>query len=81
MTDHHHFFELLGRDVSALLGIAEYLDVLGRDRVASLVRTVTFSIENTVNDLRHDLLHLPRHIKPRVATRRARQPRASDPTA
>jgi hypothetical protein len=78
MTDHNHFFVLLGRDISALLGIAEYLEMLGRDRVANLVRTVTFSIEQTVNDLRHDLLHLPRCNKPKLTARRVRRKRASD---
>lgn len=78
MTDHNHFFVLLGRDISALLGIAEYLEMLGRDRVANLVRTVTFSIEQTVNDLRHDLLHLPRRNKPKLTARRVRRKRASD---
>lgn len=73
MTDHNSFFDLLGRDVSALLGIAEYLDVLGRDRVASLVRTVTYSIEQTVGDLRRDVLHKPRRSKLKVTTRRARE--------
>jgi len=67
--------------VSALLGIAEYLEVLGRDRIANLVRTVTFNVEQTVNDLRHDLLHLPRRNKPKVAMRRVRRKRASDVVA
>lgn len=74
MTDHNSFFDLLGRDVSALLGIAEYLDVLGRDRVASLVRTVTYSIEQTVSDLRHDVLRKPRRSKLKVTTRGGREP-------
>jgi len=74
MTDHNSLFDLLGRDISAMLGIAECLDVLGRNRVANLVRTVTFNIEQTVNDLRHDLLHAPRRNKPKVTTRRDRAP-------
>lgn len=69
MTDHTPFFDLIGRDVSALLGIAEYLDVCGRNRVASLVRTVTFSIERTVNDLGHDLLHRRHSHKPKAFSR------------
>ena len=73
MTDHSPFFDLIGRDVSALLGIAEYLDVCGRNRVASLVRTVTFSIERTVSDLGHDLLHLPRRNKPKALSRGKRE--------
>jgi hypothetical protein len=73
MTDHNSLFDLLGRDVSAMLGIAEYLDVLGRDRVANLVRTVTFSIEQTVNDLRLDLLPTRRRGKPRAAARSPRE--------
>ncbi len=69
MTDHTPFFDLIGRDMSALLGIAEYLDVCGRNRVASLVRTVTFSIERTVSDLGHDLLHRRRRNKPKLLGR------------
>jgi hypothetical protein len=91
MTDHNSLFDLLGRDVSAMLGIAEYLDVLGRERVANLVRTVTFNIEQTVNDLRLDLLHTRRRGKLRAAARSPRERinptlsdrrgRASGPTA
>ena len=57
MAAHTPFFDLVSRDLTALLGIAEYLELLGRNRVASMVRSVTFSIENTVGDLRHDLVH------------------------
>ena len=77
MTDHNSLFDLLGRDISAMLGIAEYLDVLGRDRVANLVRTVTFNIEQTVNDLRLDLLHTRRRAKPSAAARSPRERIAS----
>jgi len=73
MTDHSPFFDLIGRDVSALLGIAEYLDVCGRNRVANLVRTVTFSIERTVSDLGHDLLHRRRRNKPKGLGRGERE--------
>ncbi len=73
MTDHTPFFDLIGRDVSALLGIAEYLDVCGRNRVASLVRTVSFSIERTVSDLGHDLLHRRRRNKPKTLSRAERE--------
>jgi hypothetical protein len=72
MTDHTPFFDLIGRDVSALLGIAEYLDVCGRNRVASLVRSVTFSIERTVSDLGHDLLHRRRN-RPKTLSRSKRE--------
>ena len=79
MTDHTPFFDLIGRDVSALLGIAEYLDVCGRNRVASLVRTVTFSIERTVSDLGHDLLHRRRRHKPKALSRGKRERGRSTP--
>ena len=73
MADHTPFFDLVGRDVSALLGIAEYLEVCGCNRVASLVRTVTFSIERTVSDLGHDLLHRRRRNKPKTLSRAERE--------
>lgn len=63
MTDHTSFFDLIGRDLAAMLGIAEYLELLGRDRVASMVRSVTFSIESTIGDLRHDLSNKTRRGK------------------
>ena len=73
MADHTPFFDLIGRDVSALLGIAECLEVTGRDRIANLVRSVTLSIEQTVSDLRHDLLHVKRRPKPKTGARRKRK--------
>lgn len=79
MTDHTPFFDLIGRDMSALLGIAEYLDVCGRNRVANLVRTVTFSIERTVNDFGHDLLHRRRRNKPKGLGRGDRERGRSTP--
>ena len=79
MTDHTPFFDLIGRDVSALLGIAEYLDVCGRNRVANLVRTVTFSIKLTVSDLGHDLLHRRRRNKPKGLSRGERERGRSTP--
>ena len=73
MTDHTPFFHLIGRDVSALLAIAEYLDIAGRDRIANLVRSVTMSIELTVSDLSHDLLHSSRRVRAREAAPRKRK--------
>ncbi len=81
MTDHSPFFDLIARDMSALLGIAEYLDVCGRDRVASLVRTVTFSIEQTVNDFGHGILHRRRRNKPKGLSRGERERGRSTPLA
>ena len=79
MTDHNHFFDLIARDMSALIGIAEYLDVCGRNRVANLVRSVTFSIERTVSDLGHDLLHPRRRNKPKELNRGQRERGRSTP--
>lgn len=73
MTDHTPFFDLIGRDISALLGIAEYLDVCGRDRVANLVRSVTFSIERSVSDFGPDLLHRRHRNKPKALSRGQRE--------
>ena len=58
---------------NALLGIAECLEVTGRERIANLVRSVTMSIEQTVSDLRHDLLHVKHRPKTKLQTRRKRK--------
>ena len=73
MTDHTPFFHLIGRDVSALLAIAEYLDIAGRDRIANLVRSVTMNIELTVSDLSHDLLRGNRRVQARETAPRKRK--------
>ena len=59
----------------------------GRNRIANLVRSVTMSIEQTVGDLSHDLLHSSRRLRARdaaprkrkrsIATRHDRSPPAS----
>ena len=73
MTIHSHFFDLIGRDLSAMLGIAEYLDIVGRDRIANLVRSVTLNIEQTVTDLQHDLFHRPIRAKAKDGARHRRK--------
>ena len=73
MTIHSHFFDLIGRDLSAMLGIAEYLDIVGRDRIANLVRSVTLNMEQTVGDLQHDLFHRPHRAQTKTPRSRKRQ--------
>ena len=54
MTEQVAYFTNLARDVTALLAIADCLELMGESRVACLLRVVTMSVEQSFGDIRHE---------------------------
>ncbi len=74
MVDNAPAFDLLNRDVVALLAVAEYLELLGQSRAATLARSISFSLEQNISDVRDGVVRRRRIIA--IKRKRSRKKRA-----